>query len=115
MGQTVLLNQKEVLEALTVHKGNPRFVDPAIEGGDPAEIEKLANALRTWLSQQTVENEKRDDGSIKERMGKETKDIFFLAARSPFFNLFKRIKENVDVTEKYVPENYDLIVWFVVS
>lgn len=113
-GELVLLNQKEVLDAITHHKDLERFVPDAIDKGDEAAIQKLVVALKTYLDSQKAENEQQADGSTKKVMGKESKDLLS-KLRKGDKKALERVKENITVDEKYQLINFDLITWFIVT
>lgn len=48
-GKLVLLNQKDVLDALTHHKDKDRFVPDAIDKGEDAANQELVSTLKAWL------------------------------------------------------------------
>ncbi len=113
-GTPVLLNQKEVLDALAAHKDRERVVHERVDKGEEKSIQALVTAIKNWLSNQAVEEEKQDDGSTKKRMGKEAKDVLSKLKSGDGFAV-KKIKQNVISADKYKPENFDLITWFLVS
>lgn len=113
-GEMALLNQKEVLDALTVHKDKARFVPDAIDKGGEAEIHELVNALKYWLEKQSSEEELQEDGSTKKVMGQETKDIL-AKLKHGSKEALHRIKQNINVNDKFQPDNFDLITWFIVN
>lgn len=113
-GEMVLLNQKEVLDVLTVNKDQPRFVPDGIDKGKDADIEELSNALKLWLKKQTEEEEQQEDGSTKKVMGKEAKDIL-AKLKHGSKDAIQRVKQNIKVTDKYQPDNFDLIAWFLIN
>src|SRR5699024_7200046 len=113
-GETVLLNQKEVLDALTYHKDAQRFVPEGVDRGDKAVIQELVDALKSWLDNQAVEERVQKDGSIKKLMGTEAKDLLS-KLRKGDKSAISRVKQNVKVEEKFKLENFDLITWFLVS
>lgn len=113
-GQTVLLNQKEVLDALTLHKDEVRYVPAAIDRGETQAIGQLVEAMKTWLKHQAVEEEKQEDGTIKKKMGAEAKDLLS-KLKSGDKDALKRIGQNVKVSDKFQADNFDLITWFLVS
>lgn len=113
-GEMVLLNQKEVLDALTIHKDKARFVPDGIDKGEETEINELVNALKFWLEKQSYEVEVQEDGTTKKVMGQETKDILSKLRRGDKETL-SRVKQNVRVDEKYQVDNFDLITWFLVT
>ena len=113
-GKLVLLNQKDVLDALTHHKDKDRFVPDAVDKGDDAAIQELVNALKTWLDNQAVEEQVQEDGTTKKVMGTEAKDLLS-KLRKGDKNALSRVKQNVKVDEKFQLDNFDLITWFLVS
>ncbi len=113
-GKQVLLNQKEVLDALTIHKEKERFVPKGVDKGEEKSIQSLVDAIKNWLTSQAVEEEKQQDGSTRKRMGKEAKDIL-AKLKSGDGSAIKKVKQNVKVSDKYTTDNFDLITWFLVS
>lgn len=113
-GEMVLLNQKEVLDAITFHKDRTRFVPDAIDKGDDVAILELVNALKYYLDSQATETELQSDGSVKKSMGREAKDVLD-KLRKGDKGALARVKQNVKVDEKYQLDNFDLIAWFIVS
>ncbi len=113
-GKLVLLNQKEVLDAITFHKDRERFVPVAIDKGAKSAIKGLVNSLKSYLDSQAAEIKEQKDGSTKKTMGKEAKDVLAKLRRGDK-DALKRVKQNVKVDEKYRLENFDLITWFLVT
>ncbi|MEI7590415.1 MAG: C-terminal helicase domain-containing protein, partial [Deltaproteobacteria bacterium] len=113
-GKQVLLNQKEVLDALSQHKDKARFVPEAIEKGEEAAIAELVSTLKKWLEAQSTEEEVLADGTVKKRAGSETIDILSKLKTGDSAAL-SRVKQNISVSNKYQPENFDLITWFLVN
>ena len=113
-GNEVLLNQKEVLDILSKHKQEERYVPDGIDKGEPKEIAKLSFAIKEWLKKQAINEVETDDGTTKKTMGKESLDIL-QKLKTGNRDAVIRIKQNVNVEDKYKPTNYDLIVWFVVN
>lgn len=113
-GKLVLLNQKEVLDAITFHKDCNRFVPDAIDRGDETAIKNLVYSLKSFLDSQAAEIKEQEDGSSKKTMGKEAKDVLSKLRRGDKGAL-ERVKQNVKVDEKYRLENFDLITWFLVT
>jgi len=112
-GDDVLLNQKEVLDALAKHKERDRFVPEAVDRGEEFAIKPLSAALKSWLKRQAAEEVTDEQGNIKTRMGKSAKDVL-RKLKSGDVSAVKRIKENTTVEDKFRPDNCDLIVWFLV-
>lgn len=113
-GEMVLLNQKEVLDAITYHKDRERYVPEAIDKGNGSAIQELVNALKKHLDNQAAETEVQADGTVKKIMGKEAKDILD-KLRKGDKGALTRVKENVKVDEKYQLNNFDLITWLLVT
>jgi ERCC4-related helicase len=113
-GEMVLLNQKEVLDAITYHKDRERFVPDAIDKGNETAIQELVNALKNYLDSQATETEVQSDGTIKKSMGREAKDVLD-KLRKGDKGALARVKQNVKVDEKYQLDNFDLITWLLVT
>jgi hypothetical protein len=113
-GEEVLLNQKEILDALTVHKDNDRYVPEDIDRGEERAIKGLVNAVQEWLKSQAVEVKEQEDGSKKTSLGKEGRDILGKLKRGDKTAL-TRVKQGVKVDEKYQLDKFDLIAWFLVT
>jgi hypothetical protein len=113
-GKTVLLNQKDILDALTHHKDVDRFVPDAIDRGDDFAIQNLVNAIRTWMGEQAAEEQIQEDGTAKKVMGTEAKDLLS-KLRKGDKDALSRVKQNVKVDEKFQLDNFDLITWFLVT
>lgn len=113
-GQPVLMNQKEVLDALTLHKDEPRFIPKGIDKGEEKAINALANSINTWLKNQAVEEEKQEDGTTQKKMGTEAKDLLS-KIKSGDKDALKRVKQNIKVNDKFQIDNFDLITWFLVT
>ncbi len=113
-GTPVLLNQKEVLDALTLHKNEARYIPEPIDRGDEAAIAELANSLKNWLNRQSFEEEKQEDGTIKKTMGVKAKDLLS-KLKTGDKEAIKSINQNIKVSDKYQVDNFDLIIWFLVN
>ena len=113
-GKPVLLNQKEVLEALTLHKEEARFIPVAIDRGEEKAIENPAASIQTWLKNQAIEEEKQEDGTIRKKMGAAAKDLLS-KIKTGDKDALKRMSQNVKVTDKFQADNFDLITWFLVT
>jgi ERCC4-related helicase len=113
-GKMVLLNQKDVLDAVTLHKDYKRYVPDAIDRGESDQINTLTTALQHYLKDQSVENIEQEDGSVKAMMGKEGRDVLD-KLRKGDKSALERIKENITADEKYQIDNFDLITWFIVT
>jgi len=93
-----LLNQKEVLDALAKHKYKSRFVPPEVDRGEEEAIKSLADSMKAWLKKRAVE-----EVDVLNKL--KTGDI----------SAVKRLKENITIEDKFQSDNFDLIVWFLVS
>jgi hypothetical protein len=113
-GKTVLLNEKEVLDALAFHKNKVRFVPQEIDNGDTASINKLSAALGYWLKSQATEEVVQDDGTIRQEMGQATKNLLG-KLKTGSKNAVLELKEQGSVSQKFSKENFDLITWFIIS
>jgi Helicase conserved C-terminal domain/PLD-like domain/Type III restriction enzyme, res subunit len=113
-GNLVLNNQKEVLDLLTLYKDRERFVPDPIDYGAPAAISDLANALKAWLSNQSVQTEVMADGSVKKTMGDASKALLGRLKKGDKVAV-DEINQNVKIDEKFQPDNFDLISWLLVS
>lgn len=113
-GKMVLQNQKEVLDALTHHKNNNRFVSDSIDRGEEKAIQELVAAIKGWLDSQAAEERVQEDGTVKKVMGTEAKDLLS-KLRKGDKDALSRVKQNVKVDEKFQLDNFDLITWFLVS
>lgn len=113
-GELVLLNQKEVLDALTHHKDFERFVPDPIDKGKESAIQDLVQAMKGWLDRQASEEVEQEDGSTKKVMGKEAKDLLSKLSKGDK-DAISRMKQNLKVDEKYLLDNFDLITWFLIT
>lgn len=113
-GESVLLNHKEVLDALTLHKEENRHVPESIDKGNETAILELVKSIRSWMNKQVTELATQEDGSTKKVMGKEVRDLLSKLRKGDNDALLK-IKQNITVEEKYQFNNFDLITWFIVS
>lgn len=113
-GKPVLLNQKEVLDALTLHKDEPRYVLPEIDRGDPGAIAELSAAIQSWLSAQAIEEKENEDGTVTKQMGQEVKNILVNIKKGNSQSI-STVKEGKMISQKYKADNFDLLVWFLVT
>lgn len=114
LGNPILINQKEVLDAITYHKDEERFVPDEIDNGNEVAITKLVDAFKVWIESQAVEEVEQEDGTTKKTIGKDTKDLLSKLKKGNK-GAFDRIKENKTAKEKFQLDNFDLITWFLVS
>ncbi len=113
-GTPILLNQKEVLDALTFHKEKERFVPDNIDRGEENAIQELVNTINKWIQSQAVEEEKQEDGTVEKKMGKEATDLL-AKLRKGDKGAIERIKQNIKTSDKFQLDKFDLITWFLVN
>jgi ERCC4-related helicase len=113
-GNQISNNQKVILEQLNKSYTLPRSVDPKIERGDDVEIEKLSNALKTWINNQAKAEIELEDGSKKEVISKAGLDLINKLKNNPKQTL-EKLKTEGTISEKYDFENFDLITWLIIS
>lgn len=113
-GKSILLNQKEVLDVLSKHKDEVRLVDKSIDLGEQIAIEKLSNAIITWLQNQQSETEVQEDGTVKQKMGQATIDML-QKIKTGSKSTIEKNKEDGSASKKYNKDNFDLITWFILS
>lgn len=114
-GNTVLANQKEILELLSQEiKNNPlRELPEGVDVGEQKAIERLSNALRTWVQKQAVEEEIQEDGTVKQVMGLSAKERLARLKQGDK-SVIEEIKKEGKSETMFQPQNFDLIVWLVV-
>jgi len=113
-GNSVLFNQKEVLDALAKHKNKSRFVPSEVDRGEEEAIKSLADSMKSWLKKRAVEEVEDEEGNTKTKMGKSAKDVLN-KLKTGDISAVKRLKENITIEDKFQSDNFDLIVWFLVS
>lgn len=113
-GKPVLLNQKEVLQALSKHKDENRNVSKSIDNGEPEAIKRLSDAIGAWLKSQTVEEEVLEDGTVKQKMGNAQMDLLN-KLKMGSKNAINDLKTEGSIASKFTKENFDLITWFVIN
>lgn len=114
-GNSVLLNQKEILELLSqeIRNNPPRELPDGIDSGEPDAIDKLSIALRTWVRKQAVEEEIQTDGTVKEKMGQSLKDKLQRIKQGDK-TAVDEVKQTDKVENIFQTNNYDLIVWLII-
>jgi len=95
----VLSNNQEILTLLRNHKLEARYVPKTIDKGDKVVLDKLADAVGTWVKAQAT------PVAVHQIQDLFTGDV------TP-----KKISpEQKKLEEKFKAENFDLINWFVIS
>lgn len=113
-GDEILLNQKDVLEALTHHREKDRYVHYLVDYGQEKAIDELVQSLKSWLEKQAYKEEVQEDGTTKKTMGKEALDILSKLRKGDKKTIDK-VKQNKKVNERFQLNNFDLITWFLVT
>jgi hypothetical protein len=94
-----LKNHQEILNLLRFHKFQPRFVPNEIEHAHPDTLKTLSHALHTWIRAQA-----------KPVALNQLQDLFVGNASPTLL-----ATQEQPVEEKFIPENFDLICWFILS
>jgi len=113
-GNSILLNQKEILDILSSNKEKERFVKKEIDMADEETLKGLIESLKKWINNQAVDIEEQEDGTIKEKMGKSALDVLNKLKQGDK-DALNRIKKNITNKEIFSPDNFDLIAWFALS
>lgn len=115
-GESVLLNQKEVLDALAKHQDCERDNDGLrpIDQGSIEAITPLSEALNHWISKQAVNEVIQEDGTVKMQMGSATLDLI-KKIQTGSKKAVETLKAEGSPSQKYKSENFDLITWFIVN
>ena len=113
-GRDVLLNPKDVLEALAAHKDEPRQLPRGLDNGDPHELSVWSSALKNWLHTQTVTEIEDENGDTKQVAGSATMDLIaqIQQGHRPGQATLKR---GQSFDDRYKDHNVDLILWFAVT
>jgi superfamily II DNA or RNA helicase len=114
LGQEVLLNQKEVLDALAKHKKEERTVSKEIDEGKPEVIKSLSDALINWLKSKAVKEETQEDGSKKQTVGTATLDLIN-KLKTGSKEAINKLKTEGKPADKFTKDNFDLITWFIIT
>jgi hypothetical protein len=94
-----LKNNQDILNLLRFHKFQPRVVPDEVENAHPETLNTLSNALRTWICAQA-----------KLVAINQLQDLFDGNASPKLLTT-----QEQKVEEKFTPENFDLICWFILS
>jgi ERCC4-related helicase len=112
-GDSILLNQKEILDALAKHQDEKRFVPQEIDQGEQNSIEQLTNAISNWLEKQAKSIEVQEDGTTKPKMGQASIDMIN-KLKSGSKTTIQKLKFEGSTSNKYNKDNFDLITWFII-
>ena len=113
-GNQISNNQKVILEQLNNNYTLPRAIDPKIESGDDVEIEKLSNALKTWINNQARAEIELEDGTKKQVISKAGLDLINKLKNNPK-QILEQLKTEGNISDKYNFNNFDLITWLIIS
>lgn len=95
---TTLKNNQEILTLLRYHQLQPRYIPKAIDDGNQEELNKLAQAIQSWLQ-----------GQARPVAISQIHDLFSGSLHP------KNISAEKKTEEKFTSENFDLINWFFIS
>ena len=98
-GKKILENHKEVLDFLSKYKDKVRDVPENIDNSALEDIKELQDMLYKWIDSLSGTKTKNLLGSLKVGNKK----------------AMEQVKSNITIEEEFNIDNYDLIVWFVVS
>lgn len=113
-GNQISNNQKVILEQLNKNYTLPRAIDPKIESGETAAIEKLSNALKVWISNQAKAEKELEDGTKIEVISNASLDLINKMKTNPKQTL-EKLKIEGNVSKKFNFDNFDLITWLIIS
>ena len=114
-GCPVLENQKDILHLLAFHKDCAREVPAGADAADAAVIGKMATALQKWLKSNAVVHTGAGARNGPEvQMGKPTLDLID-KIRTGSKKVTAQIKAEGTAENKFRPDQFDLISWFIVS
>lgn len=94
----ILSNSHEILNFLRNNKFKDRYVPENIERGDPHTLNKFSELIHKWINDQ-----------VKPAAHDLIKSLF----NNPNMKNIKKSDKKLE--EKFKPENFDLINWFVIS
>jgi len=115
-GNQILNNQKEILNGLLMAKEQERnnLALTEIDNGNKTEINKLKNAIKTWLQKQTMQIIENENGEHKEIMGEANINLFNNLKKGKS-QAKLQLNQGITNHEKYNPNNCDLIAWLLVD
>jgi superfamily II DNA or RNA helicase len=109
-GQLLSNNQKYILEILTQHKNEIRFVPNAIDNGKANAIQQLQQLLANWVTTQNTKTEEAVNGNTIITAG-----MAQLAALQKLQKGDKKIIAALQKQENIFEKKYELITWLLVS
>lgn len=113
-GKPILMNQKEMLEGLTLNKDKSRHVPAEIDRADMDAIQPLADAVKAWIKAQ-IELKKESEGGEKEKVaGFAAKDLLE-QIRTGQKKGKDALKGKMNLHKTFDPNNIDLICWEIIQ
>ncbi|GBD96563.1 ATP-dependent RNA helicase DbpA [bacterium BMS3Abin06] len=91
-------NNQEILGILRKHKNKIRFVPDDVENGDKEALQWLSDKIKAWI-----------EGQVPKKAIDEIQGIFTDGVPR------KKSSEEKRLEDKFQPDNFDLVTWFVVS
>ncbi len=115
-GNQILNNQKEILNGLLMAKEQERnnLALSEIDKGNKIEIDKLKNAIKTWLQKQTMQTIENENGEQKEIMGEANINLFNKLKKGKS-QAKLQLNQSITHNDKYNSNNCDLIAWLLVD
>ncbi len=98
-GQSILKNQKEVLDFLISHKDQMRYVPPQVDAGDTQALDGLIEILKSWLNHESKEEPKNFLNRIKK-------------GHKP---AIEASKKGAKLGQKFQTDQFDLIAWLLIT
>ena len=92
----------EILNLLSAHKDEDRFVPTEIDEGDSKKLGQMGESLKRWLGSQTEAGGQAQQQLLDGLMAGDAQAL-------------QKAGTHHSLEEEYDPENCDLILWFVVS
>lgn len=119
-GQPVLINQREILQALAKHKAQPRAVPAGLDKGEPIILQKLSGAMQAWLKNQ-IAGEQADEATGEEanganqtpKAGRAMMDLI-KKLQSGDSAAVAQIKSGETIEARYQAHRQDMLAWLYV-
>ena len=103
-----------ILEQLSRCYQKERNVSPKIDSGDKERILQLSNALRKWITAQTITAVKQADGTTKEMAG--ASQLTLIAGlQAGAKDAIAQVKTEGDAKETLSFNNFELITWLLIG
>ncbi|MEM0999968.1 MAG: helicase-related protein [Bacteroidota bacterium] len=120
-GESVRLNQQEILYALAQHKDCDREVPSGLDAGDPVLVKKLSQAMQNWLNHQirsaaaeaSEDRPRKQPPNGKSRMGKAGLDLIRKLQQGDT-GAIRTIERGETLEQRYQAHKYDLLAWLYV-